>query len=185
MLPLLLFLHVLAVCGLAGGLTLEIAALIRLHMSATYADARTALFNEGAIGKLMGPSALLLIATGVGMVYTGGIGWAPWNVVPLIIALLLSVTGPAINGRRMHAIQAACAENDGRFNAALLSSLRDPVLNYSAFFAVFGVIAMLFIMVTKPELPICATAVALALVAAGAAAAVRLNASKQAANARA
>lgn len=168
MLQTLLFFHVLAAAGLFVGLSLEIAALVRVHRAETLADARAALLNMPVVGPIMGLSVLVLFAMGISMIYVGGFGWtAGWINVVFALTIVLAILGPAVSGRRGDALHAlAASAGDGPITPEVDAGRRDRVFNYMVFLSLFEVIAALYIMITKPELaPAITVAVAAAVVA--------------------
>lgn len=154
MLQTLLFFHILAVIGLFAGMTLEFAALIRVHRAGTLAEVRAALLNMPAIGPIMGISTLLLLAMGISMIYAGGFAWSTgWINVVFVLTLILAVLGPAVSGRKADALHALAAQaGDGPITPAIDAARRDRIFNYMAFMSLFELIAALYVMVVKPEL---------------------------------
>jgi len=150
----LLFFHILAVIGLFAGMTIEIAALLRVHRATTLAEVRAALLNLPAVGPIMGLSTLLLLAMGISMIYAGGFGWsAGWINVVFVLTLILAVLGPTVSGRKADAIHALAAQaGDGAITVQVDAARRDRVFNYMAFMSLFELIAALYVMVSKPEL---------------------------------
>ena len=168
MLQTMLFFHILAVIGLFTGIAIDVIALLRVHRADTLGEVRAALLNVPVVGPLMGISALVLIAMGIGMIYAGGFGWsAGWINVVFALTVALTILGPAITGRRAEALHAlALTSGDGRVPPAVDAARRDRVFNYMIFLSLFELIAALYIMVSKPEaLPAVIAAVAAALVA--------------------
>jgi hypothetical protein len=150
----LLFFHILGVIGLFAGITIEIAALVRVHRASTLAEVRAAVLNVPAVGPIMGISSLLLIGMGIAMIYAGGFGWtAGWINVVFVLTLILAVLGPTVSGRKGDALHAMAAQaGEGAVTPQIDAARRDRVFNYMVFMSVFELIAALYIMVVKPEL---------------------------------
>lgn len=166
MLQTLLFFHILAVIGLFAGITIEIAAVLRVHRANTLAEVRAAVLNTPAIGPIMGLSSLLLLAMGIGMVYAGGFGWSPgWINVVFVVTIILAILGPVITGRKTDALHAMAAQaGDGAVTPAIDAARRDRVFNYMVFMSLFELVAALYVMVAKPEVLAAVVVVAAAAV---------------------
>jgi Predicted integral membrane protein (DUF2269) len=163
MLQVLLFLHVVAVALLFIGMGLEVGTLLNASRATTAAQVHAAMGNGRYMGPLMGGSALLLVVVGVGMVQVAGYGWQPWVVTGLVIAILLSAMGPAVNGRRQDAIEALAKQGgDGPITPALDAARRDPVLRYAVAFMITELLAAIYVMTNKPPLATCLVAVVVA-----------------------
>lgn len=169
MLQTLLFFHVLAAIGLFTGISMELAALMRVHRAQTLADVRAAVLNLPIVGPIMGLSTLLLLAMGISMIFVGQFGWnAGWINAVFALTIVLAILGPAITGRKGEALHAMAKQaGDGPVTAAVDAARRDRVFNYTVFLMLFELIAALYVMVTKPEVtPAVAVMVGAALLAA-------------------
>jgi hypothetical protein len=167
MFAIFLFLHLLAVAGLFAGIGIEVAAFVCAHRAKSVEELRAALATLPLVGRVMGPSAGLLILMGLAMVYVTLFGWQPWTVVGILVAVALSVNGPLTNGRRggrLHAM--AEAAPGGPIGPELRAALCDRFLTYSVAAQATLMACMLFVMSSKPPLMWCLVAVALALVVA-------------------
>jgi Predicted integral membrane protein (DUF2269) len=163
MLQALLFLHVLAVALLFTGLGMEIAALLAASRATTAAQVRVAMTYGRFMGPLMGGSAGLLILAGIAMVLLAGYGWQPWIVTGLVVAVVLSVMGPTINGRRNDAIETLAEQGgDGPITPALDAALTDRVLRYVVAFMITELLAVIYVMTNKPAVLGCILAVVVA-----------------------
>lgn len=149
----MLFFHILAVIGLFTGIAIELIALLRAHRADTLDEVRAALLNVPVVGPIMGISALLLIAMGIGMIYAGGFAWsAAWINVVFALTIALTILGPAVTGRRAEALHAlALSSGNGRITPAVDAARRDRLFNYMVFLSLFELVAALYIMVSKPE----------------------------------
>lgn len=164
MLQILMFFHILAVTMLFSGITLEIAGFERLHRATTLAQAHMATAHFPLVGPLMGIGSLMLVVAGGAMVYLTGFGWTPaWIGVTTAMMVVLSITGPLINGRRGDRIsKMASRGGDGPITTELQGARTDAVLNYSIFLSACELVAALFMMTAKPQLLTCVVAVTLA-----------------------
>jgi hypothetical protein len=167
MFQLFVFLHLLAVAGLFTGIGIEAASFVAAHRAKTAEELRAALALLPMVGRIMGPSAGLLILMGLAMVYLAGFGWQPWTVVGLIVAVALSVNGPLTNGRRGERLHAMAAEApNGPVGAELQAALGDRFLTFSVAGMLTLLVCMLYVMSNKPPLVWCLVALALALIVA-------------------
>lgn len=166
MLLTLLFFHLLAVVALFTGIGLELAALLRVWRATTLAEVRAACLNIPLVGPIMGIFSLLLIATGIAMVYVGGFGWsAPWIDVVFVIAIILSVAGPAITGRRADALHAMAARaGEGALTPEIDLARRDIALRYFPWLSLFELVAALYVMTLKPGLTVSVVSIVIAAV---------------------
>lgn len=166
LIPLLLFFHVLAVCGLFAGAGIELAAFTRFRRAATFAEAREALCHVELVGPIMRSSVLLLLAAGIWLVYASGLGWAPWVVTVLILTVAMAAAGGAVNGRRLDGAHAECASGEGALPQTVEAVRADGLLNFTVALLPCVLIGALYLMTNKPELTGCIVTVIVALVAA-------------------
>ncbi|MDB5070446.1 MAG: hypothetical protein JWM87_1557 [Candidatus Eremiobacteraeota bacterium] len=166
-LPLLLFVHLLAVALIFLATGIEVAAFIFVRRATTVEQTRAALTPTPMVGPIIGPSAGVLILAGVGMVFAGGFGWQPWIVTGLLVAVALSVNGPLTNGRRMERLyELARAAPSGSITPDLEAARSDRFLTYSVGVLFTLMACMLYVMSNKPPAPVCLAAVAIALIVA-------------------
>lgn len=166
MLQILLFFHVLAVCGLFSGAALEIACFARFRRAAGVAEAREALCHVTLVGPIMRASVLLLLAAGLWMVFAFGFGWQPWIVTALVLTITMAAIGGAVNGTRIDALHAGCAQGDGPLLPQVAAARTDRVLNFAVSLLPCVLVALLFLMTNKPDWPGCIAAAAIAAAAA-------------------
>lgn len=165
LLSMLLFFHILAACGLFCGLGLEFAAFARFRRAGTYAEARESLCHVTVVGPVMRASVLVLLAAGIWMVYEG-FGWTPWVITVLVMTVGMAVLGGAVNGKRLEAAHGQCASGEGALPQTVLAVRADGLLNFTEALVPCVLVAAVFLMTVKPELPTCIGAVAAALLVA-------------------
>lgn len=177
MLQTLLFFHVLAAIGLFTGISIDVVAVIRVQRATTLTQVRAAVLNLPLVAPIMILSVLLLLAMGISMIYAGGFGWTPgWINAALAVTIILTVLGPTVTGRKgEHLYVLAESAGDGPITAEVDAARQDRALNYTVFLSLFELIALLYVMVTKPEMPQAATIIAAAAVLAAVPAAVVLR----------
>jgi hypothetical protein len=96
---LIVYLHIVAALGLFATLAIEWAGLHQLRRAALVSQVRDSTRPLGALRRVGGPSALLLI-TGV---YLSATRWGSqtWIVLGLLSLVLMAVLGATLTGRRM------------------------------------------------------------------------------------
>ena len=145
----LLFLHIVGALGLFASLAVEQAGLLNLRRASTTAQAREWLSLFRALGRIQGPSAVTLLATGLYMMTTR---WShqAWAGLGLVGMVLMAIIGAVVTGRRMKAIGRAVPEGDGPLSAALRERFEDPALWTSALVRVALALGIVFNMSVKP-----------------------------------
>lgn len=167
MLQTLLFFHLIAAMALFAGIAIEIAAFVSLQRATTASEVRAAMLHVPLVGPLMVSGVVLLLAMGIAMVYMGGYGWQPWLLVALAMTVVLTLGGKLINGARCEAIHALAHQaGDGPLSTDIDARRRDPVLTYTMFASSLELIAMVYVMSSKPLLSGCVAAIAAGLVVA-------------------
>jgi hypothetical protein len=145
-----LFVHVASAFGIVAALSLAAVTLVRSRRATTVGEAR--LWIEFAPG---GPalaiiSLVFLLLSGIYMtVQMSGSGLA-WPRVAMGALILIAPFG-AVTGRRLRAIQIACAASNPK-ESEILAKLRDPFLVFSMNMRIALVLGILLLMTAKPEL---------------------------------
>lgn len=158
-----LFLHIVGALGLFTSLAFEQAGLFNLRRAQTNAQAREWLSLLRALQRIQGPSALILVATGLYMMATR---WShqTWAGLGLVGMVLMAIIGAVVTGRRMKAIVQTLPAGDGQLPGALRARLGDSALGTSASVRVALALGIVFNMSVKPA---AGGAVAALVVAAG------------------
>lgn len=127
--PYALFFHIVGVLGLFIAISLEMIAALRLHAAQTTAQVREWMAVTRALEIILPASALLLLASGLFMLFNVW-GWSQaWIDLSLGTLIILGIAGSVINGPRMKAIQKAVEmASAGEISAALRKRISDPVL---------------------------------------------------------
>jgi hypothetical protein len=144
-----LFLHIVGALGLFTSLAFEQAGLFNLRRAQTNAQAREWLSLLRALQRFQGPSALVLLATGLYMMATrwSHMAWAGLGLVGMV---LMAIIGAVVTGRRMKAIGPAMPAGDGQLPGALRARFDDPALAMSASVRVALALGIVFNMSVKP-----------------------------------
>ena len=145
-----LFLHIVGALAIFAGLAVEQAALFNLRRSTTTTQARDALSPMKAL-RFMGPSALLLLVTGVYMMVArwSNQAWAGLGIVGMVVIAIVGATG---SGRRLKPLtQALLGENSsGSLSAAVRDRIDDSALRTSAWVRLAVALGIVFDMSVKP-----------------------------------
>ncbi|HEU4698551.1 MAG TPA: hypothetical protein VFS40_05190 [Gemmatimonadales bacterium] len=158
-----LFLHVSAALGMFAALGIEWAAAAPLRRAASAEEARPWLRLLRAPGRLGGPAALLLLATGMYMTRTTW-GRQAWIGLALLGLVLLAVLAAGVTGRRLAAL-ARALHSGAPAAGAPLGRLEDPALVVSLRLRTTLALGIVFLMTSKPAagLALAAMGTALAL----------------------
>jgi hypothetical protein len=145
-----LFVHVVSAFGIVAALSLAAVTLARLRRATTVSEARLWIeFAPGVPALAIGSLAFLLLS-GIYMTVQMG-GWTlAWPKVALGALILIGPLG-AVTGRRLRAIQVACATNTPN-ESDIFAKLRDSFLVFSMNMRIALVLGILLLMTAKPEL---------------------------------
>ena len=148
--PYALFFHIVGVLGLFISMSLEVTIGFRMRAAQTTAQVREWMAINRAIEKILPISALLILASGLFMLFTVW-GWGQaWIDLSLSLLVVLGVLGPVINGPRMKAIQMAVEiAPDGPVPASLRKCITDPVLRAYALIPGFMALGAVSLMTLK------------------------------------
>lgn len=152
MYSILLFLHIVGALGLFASLAIEQAGLVNLRRAQTIAQAREWLSLLRTLQRIQGPSALVLVATGLYMMATR---WShqAWAGLGLVGMVVMAIVGISVTGRRMKGIGRAMPAADGPLPGALRARLDDSALGTSASVRVALALGIVFNMSVKPATP--------------------------------
>lgn len=162
----LLFVHMIGLTSLFGGVVLIQRSGIRLRRAATWEEARTwlALLRD-VRGMFAGGSGMLLV-TGLWMTHLQWTFATPWVVVPAVLLVLFAVAGSGV-GRAFARLEEGAARRTGAIEGHERAIVSSPAL-WSLIFAMnFGALGIVWLMTTKPGWAV-SIGVPLALTALGA-----------------
>ena len=157
------FLHVSAALAMFAALGLEWTVIHGFSRATTVAQLRDCLRPLGAVRRLGGPAALVLLATGI---YMGMSHWGEqrWIGLGLLGLLLMAGLGAGLSGRRLGALVRAVPAEDGPIPAALRPLLHDPRFRLSAWLRTMLGLGVVFLMTVKPAPGVALTAFAVSIV---------------------
>lgn len=147
-----LFLHLLGVALLVLSLSYSLGGFFKARMAQTVEGVRSALTFVPVTERAIGPTMLLLLASGLYMVGDLHWGWGSgWVDVAIAIFAVMGFLGPVVEGKRIEAIrEKAAGLPDGPVPAELDAMRRDALLTHVACFGACQVVAFLFLMTNKP-----------------------------------
>lgn len=176
----LLFLHLVGVALLIVAFSVSMLTLLGLVGARSTDDLRTATAFRRYAALFSPPGAVLTVVTGLWMVADGRRwGWGDaWVIISIVLTVLLSAYGPAVQARRVGRAKALAEKGDPGWRVAS----RDPVLHYVGWGALAQLVVLLFLMSVKPRVGGSLVAVAVGVVAGAAVAAWLLRPQAAAAN---
>jgi hypothetical protein len=159
MYQLFLFLHIVGALGLFAAIALEWTSLARLRRATTVGQAREWIGIAASLGRVYGPSMLVLLVSGITMTATAwaasGMAAMGWIVVSFIAMIALSAVGAGLTRRPIMAmVRALDAARDapGPVSAELSRHLRNPVVWVSVQTRAAIALGIVFCMSVKPDL---------------------------------
>jgi hypothetical protein len=145
-----LFLHILGVINLFGGMVLVQQAGGRLRGSSTWEEARHWLGLLAVTRGMFAFGSVLLLVTGIYMTHQGWT-YRPWIVVAIVVVVLFAVVGGAVLGRRLAGLGRMAAERSGPIADGDGALFRSPGF-WSAVFALNGgALGVVWLMTNKPD----------------------------------
>ncbi len=146
--------HVLGTLTLFGGLALTILAVIGIRRSRSVRQLLQWARFATTVDKLLPLGALLVLLSGLYLVFTTW-GWSVgWVNIALVLLVLLIPLVPATIVFRFAAIRRMAATlEDGPLSASVQATTRDPVLWTGASIVTTGSCCILWLMITKPSQP--------------------------------
>lgn len=171
-----LFLHLLGVVLLVGAVTISLVTALRVQTAGSVAQLRSLTAPTKWIEAVIVPAMVLIIVAGVYMVWQHGFhGSFPWTsgwvVTSFVVTLVLSVIGGTIEGRdakRLHSAIASASSQKPNAELRGIQLASSPM--YTVYFGTSQVLAVLFLMTTRPSLvvsiAICVAAAIVSVIAA-------------------
>lgn len=156
------FLHVTAALAMFAAIGLEWATIYNLRRTTTLAQVREWIRPLRAVRLLGGPSALVLLLTGLYMSMTRW-GEQRWIGLGLLGLVLVAGLGAGLSGRRLGALVRAVPAGEGPIPTALRRLLSDPVLRFSAWLRTALGLGVVFLMTVKPGPGVALTAFTVSL----------------------
>jgi hypothetical protein len=157
-----LFLHVVGALGFFGALAIEGVALRRMRRATSHEQLREWLQALESLGRMVGPSLLTVLVTGM---YMAATVWPfPWVGIALVVLFLFPILGIALSGRRMRRIGKEVGTTTGPVAGILDQHIHDPLLVVSWRLRMALALGIVYLMTTKPVTEHALTAVAVAAV---------------------
>lgn len=144
-----LFLHVSGALGMFAALGIEWAATGPLRRAADAEAARPWLGLLRSPGRVGGPSAVMLLVTGIYMTRTAW-GRQPWIGLALLGLVLLALLAVGVTGRRLAAVARALQQSGFPGADSPRVRLQDPALVVSLRLRTMIALGIVFLMTSKP-----------------------------------
>lgn len=145
-----LFVHVAAVLVLFAALSFEVLSLFHLRRAGTLPEVRLWLAPVPGLPLFAMGSLLLTLLSGVYLAIRMSLHSEAWPKVTVAALLCVAPFG-AMSGRRMRAIQRACAAA-ARIDTPLRLRLQDPLLKISLGLRIAVLLGIVLLMGAKPGL---------------------------------
>jgi hypothetical protein len=158
-----LFLHLVGVLTLFGGIALEQTGLRRLRTALSLAQVREWVTLLRGVRRIDAPAGFTILVSG-GYLAGHGAGHHAWVAAGIIGMVVMAVLGAAVGRPRFLAIVAALPAADGPVTSSLRARLDNPILRASAATRAAIGLGVVFDMVVKPEAAGAVTALVVALV---------------------
>jgi len=145
-----IFLHIVGALGIFAAIGLEWAGLSNLIRATDTTQVREWFRLLAAPRTLGGPSALLVLVSGIYMSATRW-GHQGWIIVALVGMVLVAALGGAIAGRRIPAIVRELQAQSGPVSPTLRQRLDDPALTVSLWTRTALLLGIVFLMSVRPS----------------------------------
>jgi hypothetical protein len=144
------FLHVVGALGIFAAIGLEWAGLSNLRRATDTTQVREWFRLLAAPRTVGGPSALLVLVSGI---YLTATRWGPqgWILVALGGMVVVAAVGGAVGGRRAGAIARAIPAEAGPVSPTLRQRLDDPALTVSLWTRTALLLGIVFLMSVRPS----------------------------------
>ncbi len=144
-----LFLHLVGVLALFGGIALEQTGLRQLRNALSLAQVREWMTLLRGLRRIDAPAGLTILLSG-GYLAEHGAGHHAWVAAGIVGMVVMAVLGVAVGRPRFLAIATALPDTDGPVSSSLRARLENPVLRASAATRAAIGLGVLFDMVVKP-----------------------------------
>ncbi len=144
------FLHIIGALGIFAAIGLEWAGLSNLRRATDTAQVREWMRLLAAPRAVAGPSALLVLVSGI---YMSATRWGPqgWILVALGGMVVIAALGAAVGGRRLAAIAKALPVEAGPVPTTLRQRVDDPALAVSLWVRTALLFGIVFLMSIRPS----------------------------------
>jgi hypothetical protein len=145
-----IFLHIVGALGIFTAIGLEWAGLSNLRRATHTTQVREWIRLLAAPRTVGGPSALLVLVSGI---YMSATRWGPqgWTIVALGGMVVIAALGGAVGGRRAAAIARALPAEPGPVSTTLRQRLDDRALTVSLWVRTALLFGIVFLMSIRPS----------------------------------
>jgi uncharacterized membrane protein len=146
-----LFVHVVGVLALFVGLALEWLSLESLRRSTARAEASLSVRVSAAVPRLSGIAMALILASGFYLGARIGVLGQGWMRASYAALLLMAIVGGPVARSRMRVLRRAAEDPSDRALPALRAAASDALLRASLHVRVAFGLAVVYLMIGKPD----------------------------------
>jgi hypothetical protein len=147
-----LFVHIVGALTLFMALAIEWASLGQMQRITSLEQAGISIKMSSGLRPLSIASMLVVLGSG-GYLASRMEAWGdPWIWATLAGMFAIGVIAVVLTNKRMEEIRRACRDENAKLTERLIAQLRDPMLRVSMLVRIAIALAIVFLMVTKPNL---------------------------------
>jgi hypothetical protein len=147
-----LFVHIVGALTLFMALAVEWAILRQMQRVTSLGQAGISIKMSSGLRPLSILSMLIVLGSGGYLASTMEAWGNPWIWATIAGMFAIGVIAVVLTNKRMEEIRRACRDEDAKLTERLTGQLRDPMLRVSMCLRIAIALAIVFLMVTKPNL---------------------------------
>ena len=147
-----LFVHIVGALSLFMALAIEWATLRQMQRVTSLVQARISVKTSSGLRPLSITSMLVVLGSG-GYLASRMEAWGdPWIWATIAGMVAIGAIAVVLTNKRMEEIRRACRDENAKLTERLIGQLRNPILRDSVRLRIAVALAIVFLMVTKPNL---------------------------------
>jgi Predicted integral membrane protein (DUF2269) len=147
-----LFVHIVGALTLFMALAVEWASLAQMQYVTSQVQAKISIKMSSGLRPLSILSMLIVLGSGGYLASTMEAWGNPWIWATMAGMFAIGVIAVVLTNKRMEEIRRACRDEDAKLTERLIGQLRDPILRVSIHLRIAIALAIVLLMVTKPNL---------------------------------
>jgi Predicted integral membrane protein (DUF2269) len=148
----ILFVHIVGALTLFMALAIEWAILGQMQRVTSFLQASISIRMSSGLRPLSIASMLVVLGSG-GYLASRMEAWGnPWIWATIAGMFAIGAIAVVLTNKRMEEIRRACSDENAKLTERLIGQLRDPILRLSMRLRISIALAIVFLMVTKPNL---------------------------------